>query len=305
MQLNKKNFALINFIIFVALILVVVVIPDTIINSKNGDDKSVVNKINNENTFVSSHIVYPDGSNIKIEDSFYVNFDESKFENMGITVEEAKKVFVTDFNIRFTLKVAKFKSDVEKATDKFGAEEIATIKNGVNAVVTEGEHSVEANLTFNSVYVMNLYINGINYEPDDSNESNSSNVETSKNLFIIKQQLAVSNLFKGEDGNLSSYYDTVRNFFVSNNLGTVNFIQMLGNEYTQYYSNADYVELTPNLKLHYWNVDETNLSEEFYFVKYYQNAVSWYVLAILVTLLLIGVLFLIKKFVSKKHANNN
>ena len=301
-KISKVNKILICTICAVVFLLLAVFLPNYVINSKNAKSESVVNAINKENTFVLQHVVIPKENDNKIEDSFLINFNTSSFENKGITLAQAKQVFVEDFEKRFVEPVNVFLKNVNESA-KLSEQEKNIIKSGIKAEVKQSETSVTAKISFESSYVLNLYVHGLDYVPSDKdNTEQKQNVKNS--VFLKTYYLNIANSFVGTDGNLAPYYEKVKNFFVENSLGHPNFIQVLGNSFTQYFSNANHVETVNGMKYHFWNVDVANLSQEFILYKQYQNAISWYLLAMGVTIVLVCGMIIVSNIVKQKQNIN-
>lgn len=231
-------------------------------------------------------ILNTDGS---IVDAVSVKLDEQKIVENGFDIGNVKSEIKRKMNIYLNAICNAF----ETRDDRLNEIEKTAIRNNVLAEVFEGGEYITASLTFSN-YSAFKYFYGLHL--DDEDEQNNS--ETIKTLLYNKNVTTGKTIFSGEDAQ-----------FITNE-----FISYFGNKFDINDAELSYIFATPQSKLHSdatysyeidgvhyheWVVKDINQEIQTFTVQV--KPINWYILALLLTVVLLVVLFLIASIKRKKQ----
>ena len=231
-------------------------------------------------------VVNTDGS---IIDAVSVKLDEQKIVENGFNLNTVKAEIKRKMNIYLKAICNAFDS----RDDQLNEIEKIAIKNNVLAEVFENDDYIIASLTFSN-YSAFKYFYGLHLV--DENEQDNS--ETIKTLLYNKNVSTGKTIFSGEDAQ-----------FITNE-----FLSYFGNKFDITDAELSFIFATPQSKLHSdatysYEIDGvhyhewviTDINQEISTYTFQVKSINWYVLALLLTVVLIVVLFIIASIKRKKQ----
>lgn len=229
-------------------------------------------------------------TNGSIVDAVSVKLDEQKIAENGFDVGNVKAEIRRKMNIYLNAICNAF----DTRDDRLNEIEKTAIRNNVLAEVIDSGEYITASLTFSN-YSAFKYFYGLHLVDVDEKD----NSETINTLLYNKNVTTGKTIFSGEDAQ-----------FITNE-----FLSYFGNKFDINDAKLSYIFATPESKLHSdatysyeidgvhyheWVVKDINQEIQTYTIQV--KPINWYVLALLLTVVLLIVLFIIASIKRKKQS---
>lgn len=262
----------------------------------------------------SSLILFPDG---KIQDKLIIELDLEKLYKAGVpaaTVASAKHKIKEELNTRVVMRARKF-VDIILSSDKFTTSEKQNIAKGIECELAEGgDNQIMVYTIYYSPAIFNLFNETMLGLENLDYYHNGDVIKTEKNLFSIKYVTSealncYSAIRNGDYNNIISQFTTL--FGGQFSIKDVEFTQIFASPDTNLRSNANNTAVEQGVKFHEWNIDPNHLDFSLQFYKLRANEITWYILALVLTLIVgVVVIMLYRKYqgnakLSDKGSDNN
>lgn len=221
-----------------------------------------------------SRFIYPSG---EINDRIVIEIDPKALNNCSLSKDDLYRTIVNDLENNYVEKFKKFIVQVSNS-DNFTTEEKSMVINGINYDTRIIGNAIYCDVKFSSMEVFNLFYGS----DDEDGEEPELREGTFINEYVQYSQNAYSIL--KED-----YLKTFINKYVylfngKYNLNDVKLTQVYASPNTSIHSNADVIETSQGIKMHQWEIDASDLDFELEFYTMSPNSVSWYILALFLSL---------------------
>ena len=229
----------------------------------------------------------------KIIDAVSVKLDQQKIEASGFDIETVKN----DVKIKMNIYINAIFNAFQNRDDKLLEIEKIAVKNNVLAEVNETENCITASLTFKN-YSAFKYFYGLHLIEEDAD---SDSTKTTEQFLYNKTSNTGKTIFSGEDAKFVTD-EFVAYFENKFSLDDVELSYVFATPEGKVHSNATYNYEIDGIHYHEWIVEDINQEITTFTVQV--KPVNWYIVALLCTVGLIIILFVIAIINRKKHLKN-
>lgn len=232
-------------------------------------------------------VIYNDGT---IIDALAVKLDEDKIVNTGFKIAQVKKDIKAKMNVYIN---AIFKAFDDRNDNLLEIQKIA-VKNNVIGSVDEKDNYIIASLTFKN-YSAFKYFYGLHLEEDSESNNNS---DTEKEFLFNKNTTKGKTIFSTEDAKYltNSFIEYFRNNFSEDD---AELSYVFATPESKLHSNATYHYEIDGIHYHEWDILDADQEINTYTIQF--KPVNWYVIALISTVVLVIILFIIALFKNKKQ----
>lgn len=228
-------------------------------------------------------------TNGSIVDAVSVKLDEQKIVENGFDIGNVKAEIRRKMNIYLNAICNAF----ETRNDRLNEIEKTAIRNNVLAEVIDSGEYITASLTFSN-YSAFKYFYGLHLV----NEDEQDNSETINTLLYNKNITTGKTIFSGEDAQFitNEFLSYFGNKF---DINDAELIYIFATPGSRLHSDATYSYEIDGVHYHEWVVKDINQGIQTFTIQV--KPINWYVLALLLTVVLLAVLFLIASIKRKKQ----
>lgn len=228
----------------------------------------------------------------RVTDRLVIAISDEALSNANISAEDLFYNIQLDLKLFYLKPIDDFKQ-VCSDSQLLSTQEKLEIMEGITTEITQVGNEIICEVQFSNIRVFNLY-----YAPSTENTTKVVNgtflnryVQTSSNAFAIlkNEQLA---------GLISKYRQIFNNTYDLENL---KLSQTYASPNTSIYSNANQTKVAQGIKSHVWEINATNLDFNLEFYTIGPRTVSWYILALLLSIAVAVVLWTVFKIKNKKN----
>jgi hypothetical protein len=235
-----------------------------------------------------SRFIYPNG---KIVDRVVVEIDEKAYNYCSFSKKDFLTIIQKDFENIYIQPIEDFKTEFWSTEHTFAEKQL--VQDGIITDVREVDGVIFCDVTFLNQEVFDLYYKSLNIDADvekpytdaEFREGTFVNkfVTSSENAYAVLKTKALQNLISKYKGYFQYHYG----------LSNLKLTQEYASPNTSIYSNAQETEIVDGVKMHYWEIDPTNLDFELEFYTVTPHTTSWYILAFILSLLSIFIVWAI------------
>lgn len=245
-----------------------------------------------------SRAVYSNG---KVSDRIVVEIDEKAFRHCSVSKGELLNLVKVEFENYYIQPIEDFKSEFWATEHTF--EDKQLVQDGIITDVRVVGNSIFCDVNFNNSRAFDLYYRSKLIEEGDTGSNNTEfregtfvnkHVQSSVNAFAVLKTEFVQNLMAKYKGLFQYQYG----------MEDIKLTQEYASPDVDVYSNATDTEIVEDLKMHHWEIDPNNLDFKLEFYTVTPHTTSWYILALLLSLLSIVVVAVIVHRNKNNSCNN-
>lgn len=242
--------------------------------------------------------VYPEG---KIVDRIVVEIDNSAFKYCMFSKTDMLTIIKVDFENYYIQPIEDFKTEFWASNHTFSEKQ--KVQDGIITDVRIVNDTVFCEVTYSSQEIFDLYYAQTS-SSSESQDNDGSNVELREGVFVDKYVQSTNNAYavlKTEF--LQNLIKKYKGYFKNNyGLANLKLTQEYASPDTTINSNATETEIVDGImKMHYWEIDPNNLDFELEFYTVSPHTTSWYIVALVLSLL--SILIVVTILYKRKRAN--